>query len=68
MDQYGTGWHRFRTNIRYRHMAVTPVFAFLARFIEHVIHTNDRYEMYTGEWLNDHFVETRVYGGWEGTS
>ena len=46
MDQYGTGWRRFRTNI----MAVASVFVFLARFIEHVIHTHDRYEMYTGEW------------------
>ena len=40
MDQYCTGWCRFRTNIRYRHMTVTSVFVFLARFIEHVIHTH----------------------------
>ena len=41
MDQYCTGWCRFRTIIRYRHMAVTSVFVFLVRFIEHVIHTYD---------------------------
>ena len=50
MDQHCTGWRRFHSNIRYRHMTVTPVFVFLARFIEHVIHTHARYEMYTGEW------------------
>ena len=50
MDQHCTGWRRFHSNIRYRHMTVTPAFVVLARFIEHVIHTHDRYEMYTGEW------------------
>ena len=52
MDQYYTGWRRFHSNVRYRHMTVTSVFVFFisARLIEHVIHTHDRYEMYTGEW------------------
>ena len=60
MDQYHrpTGWRRFHSNVRYRHMIVTSVFVFFARLIEHVIHTHDRYEMYTGEWQNYRFAET----------
>ena len=43
MDQYYTGWCRFHSNIRYRHITVTPVFVFLAMFIEYVIHTHHVY-------------------------
>ena len=43
MDLYCTGWCRFHSNIWYPHMTVTSVFMSLVRFIEHVIHTHDRY-------------------------
>ena len=43
MDQYYPGWCRFTSNIWYRHITVTPIFVFLAMFIEHVIHIHHVY-------------------------